>query len=179
MATRPQRGYGMRVGTVGDGRTEPGFGGGESDLQQIESQFRVLDFDRLGIDQTSFAWQNLMGQSAIDTWTPVSSAETNCSTTMSEAMYIDFGPGVLCFGRMSIDAVLTATATSFEMSLPVDTEFANVGQLSGIAVNGNVASLTARILGNTANDTAEVNFVSSDINDRVFSFFFAYMKNKG
>ena len=66
-----------------------------------------------------------------------------------------------------------------EMSLPVDTAFANVGQLSGMAINGNVASLTARILGNTANATAEVNFVSSDVNDRVFSFFFAYMKNKG
>ena len=174
MATRPQRGYGMRVGVVGDGRMEPGF-------DQPAAQDAMPGFDPFawGVDMTSFAWQNLMGQSAIDTWTPVSSAEVNCSTTMSEAMYIDFGPGVLCFGRVSIDAVLTATATSFEMSLPVDTEFANVGQLSGIAVNGNVASLTARILGNTANATAEVNFVSSDINDRVFSFFFAYMKNTG
>ena len=164
----------MRVGVMGDGRAEPGF-------DQPAAQDAMPGFDPFswGIDQTSFAWQNLMGQSAIDTWTPVSSAETNCSTTMSEAMYIDFGPGVLCFGRVSIDAVLTATATSFEMSLPVDTEFANAGQLSGMAVNDNVAGLVVRVSGNSSNGTANFAFVSSDINDRPFSFFFAYMKNTG
>ena len=171
MATRRDNGIGVPNQAAMDGfqpRSEPFFGGPSQEGNPLA-----------GMDMTSFAWKSLFGQPEIDTWTPVSSAEVNCATTMNESMYIDFGPGVLCFGRVSIDAVLTATATSFEMSLPVDTEFANVGQLSGIAVNGNVASLTARILGNTANATAEVNFVSSDINDRVFSFFFAYMKNKG
>ena len=167
----------MRVGIVGDGRAQAGFGPPETDLQSYESQFHVLDFDRLGIDQTSFAWQNLLGQSALESWTPTITTETNLdSVTVNDAYYVDLGLFVIGGGRFTADPTLTATSTSFDIGIPAGDAFTGAGTGFGVAFCGAIAGMGARIF--AVADLAElrVQWVSSDVTSQVWSFLFMYVK---
>ena len=165
----------MRVGVVGDGRMEPGFGSSESDLQSYESQFHVLDFDRLGIDQTSFAWNNLMGQSENTLWTPTLTNTTNLdSSSVLEAFYIDLGQIVLCY----VDFVANATATGLavlDMTIPIDAVFADTNYLAGAAASHEVAE-AVRISANVNGNQARLRWIASSTGNVSFSGHFAYRK---
>ena len=136
-----------------------------------------LDFDRLGIDQTSFAWQNLLGQSEITEWTPTISGQTNLdSVTVDSACYLDLGQYVIGGGRFSADPTLTATATDFELSPPTDATFGAQGYCFGVAFCGDIAGMGARVHGSTTNNTIRVVWVSTDVTDQPWSFIFMYRK---
>ena len=172
MATR-RTSSGMRIGIVGDGRKEPGFGPPEADLQSFESQFHVFDFDRLGIDQTSFAWLNLLGQSAQETWSPATSNLTNLdAATVNDARYIDLGEVFFGWGRFTADPTLTATATRFDFDPPVTVTLGDFGQIAGVAFCQDIAGMGARIFGQTSNGLVRVGWVASDVTEQVWSFIF-------
>ena len=113
---------------------------------------------------------------AAGVYTPTRSAEANmdANVTMTEAQYLRVGNTVTVSGRFTADPTLTATATSFEITLPVASNIGAVEDLAGVAFCGTIAGMGAEIIGVVANDTAVVQWVASDITSKTWSFTFSY-----
>lgn len=121
---------------------------------------------------------NITGGGAIasGTYTPTRSAEANtdANVTMTEAQYMRVGNTVTVSGRFTADPTLTATTTSFEMTLPVASNIGAVEDVAGTAFCGNIVSMGAEIIGVVANDTAKVQWKSSDVTSQIWSYIFCY-----
>lgn len=109
-------------------------------------------------------------------YTPTRSAEANMDSnvTMSEAQFVRIGNTVTVSGRFTADPTLVATATSFEMTLPVASNLANAEDVSGTAVCGSIASMCAEVIGVAANDTAKVQWIATDLTSKTWSYTFTY-----
>lgn len=109
-------------------------------------------------------------------YSPTRSAEANLDSnvTMSEAQYMRVGNTVTVSGRFTADPTLAATATSFEITLPVASNIGAVEDLAGTAFCGAIASQGAAILGSVANNTAVFQWVSGDITSQSWSYTFSY-----
>ena len=111
------------------------------------------------------------------TYTPTDSAHTNLTgsdVTMTEAQYMRVGNTVTVSGRFTGTATLTATATSFEITLPVASNIGAAEDVAGIAFCGTIAGMGAEVIGVVANDTAKIQWTSSDISSRSWSYQFSY-----
>lgn len=110
------------------------------------------------------------------TYTPTITAETNldATTTITEAQYMRVGSTVTVSGRFTANATLTATATSFEIDLPVASNIGAIEDVAGTGVCGTIYGLVVAILGSVANNTALIRWVSSDINAASYSYNFTY-----
>lgn len=107
-------------------------------------------------------------------YTPTSSGEVNCATTMFDAQYLRVGSTVTVSGRFRCDAVLTATATSFAMDLPVASSFIASYEAGGVAFSGTIAGLGAQIAATASASTITVSFISTDLGNNDFFFSFTY-----
>ena len=114
--------------------------------------------------------------SATQTYTPIRSAEANmdANVTMTEAQYLRVGNTVTVSGRFTADPTLTATATSFEFTLPVASNIGAVEDAAGVAFCGTIAAQGAAITGSVANNTAVVSWISGDVTSQSWSFILAY-----
>lgn len=121
-------------------------------------------------------WATPAGDTASGTYTPTRSAEANTDSnvTMAEAQYQRVGSVVTVSGRFTLDPTLTATATSFEMTLPIASDLGAAEDLAGVAFCGGIAALGAEIIGSVANNTAVVFFISSDVTSKTWSYLFSY-----
>ncbi len=77
-------------------------------------------------------------------------------------------------GEFSVTPTAPATTTSFEMSLPVASNFANTFECGGTAFAQAVAGQGAGINGHVANNTALVQWVAGDITSQPMCFQFSY-----
>ncbi len=113
---------------------------------------------------------------AAGVYTPTRSAEANmdANVTMFEAQYIRVGNTVTVSGRFTADPTLTATATSFEMTLPVASNIGAVEDLAGTAFCGTIAGMGAQISGSVANNTMVVTWISTDVTAQSWSFTATY-----
>lgn len=109
-------------------------------------------------------------------YTPTRSAEVNLDSavTMSEAQYLRVGNTATVSGRFTADPTLTATQTSFEITLPIASNIGAIEDVAGTAVCGTVYGLVASILGSVANDTALIRWISSDVSSTMYSYHFTY-----
>lgn len=109
-------------------------------------------------------------------YTPTRSAEANLTGTaaIAECQYLRVGNTVTVSGRVTLDPVLTATITSFEMTLPVASNLGAVEDLAGVAFCGAIAGMGAEIVGSVANNTAVFQFIATDITSQSWSFQFSY-----
>lgn len=109
-------------------------------------------------------------------YTPTRSAEANmdANVTMTEAQYMRVGNTVTVSGRFTADPTLTATATSFEITLPIASNIGAVEDCAGVAFCGTIAGMGAEVIGVVANDTAKVQWVASDITSKTWSYQFSY-----
>lgn len=112
----------------------------------------------------------------IGTYSPAVTASTNTDSaiTVSTASYTRIGSNVIVSGRFTADPTLTATTTSCELSLPVASNFAAVENASGTAVCGNIVSMCAEIIAVVANDTAKVQWKSTDVTSQTWSYTYQY-----
>lgn len=110
------------------------------------------------------------------TYTPTRSAEANldANVTMSEAQYMRVGNTVTVSGRFTADPTLTATATSFEIILPVASNIGAVEDAAGTAFCGAIAGMGGEVIGVVANDTAKIQWVASDVTSKTWSYLFTY-----
>jgi hypothetical protein len=113
---------------------------------------------------------------ASGTYTPTRSAETNldANVTMSEAQYMRLGNTVTVSGRFTADPTTPATATAFEMTLPVASNLGAPEDVAGVAFCGSIASMGGEIVGVAANDTAKVQWVATDVTSQSWSYTFTY-----
>lgn len=114
--------------------------------------------------------------SLASTYTPTRSAEANLdsSVTMAQAQYSKVGSVVTVSGRFTADPTLTATTTSFEMTLPIASDIGAVEDVAGVAFCGNIAAMGAEITGVVANNTAKVVWKSSDVTSQSWAYIFSY-----
>lgn len=110
------------------------------------------------------------------TYTPTRSAEANmdANVTMTEAQYMRVGNTVTVSGRFTANPTLAATATSFEITLPIASNIGAVEDCSGVAFCSAIAGMGGAIFGVAANDTAQIGWISSDINSQSWSYTFTY-----
>ena len=110
------------------------------------------------------------------TYTPTRSAETNldANVTMTEAQYMRVGNTVTVSGRFTADPTLTATTTDFEITLPVASNIGATEDAGGVAFCGNIVSQGAEVIGVVANDTAQIQWKSSDVTSQVWAYTFSY-----
>lgn len=110
------------------------------------------------------------------TYTPTRSAEANMDSnvTMTEAQYMRVGNTVTVSGRFTADPTLAATATSFEITLPIASNIGAAEDVAGVAFCGSIAAQGAEVIGVAANDTAKVQWQSGDITSQTWSYTFTY-----
>jgi len=109
-------------------------------------------------------------------YTPTRSAEANLDSnvTMTEAQYMRVGSTVNVSGRFTANPSLTATATSFEITLPIASNLGAIEDLAGTAFCGSIVGQGAEVNGVVANDTAQVKWISGDVTSQVWSYNFTY-----
>lgn len=109
-------------------------------------------------------------------YTPTRSAEANldASVTMTEAQYMRVGNTVTVSGRFTADPTTTLTSTSFEITLPVASNLGAAEDAAGVAFCGTIAGQGAMIFGVAANDTAKVQWLTSDVTSQTWSYVFSY-----
>lgn len=109
-------------------------------------------------------------------YTPTRSAEANmdANVTMLESQFIRVGNTVTVSGRFTADPTLTATATTFEITLPISSNLGAIEDLCGVAFCGAIAAMGAEVIGSVANNTAVIRFISSDVTSQTWSFIFTY-----
>ena len=114
---------------------------------------------------------------AAGTYTPTDSAHANLDgtdVTMTEAQYMRVGATVTVSGRFTADPTLTATATSFEIDLPVASNIGAAEDVAGVAFCGNIVSMGAEVYGVAANNTAIIIWKASDVTSQSWSYTFSY-----
>lgn len=109
-------------------------------------------------------------------YTPTRSAEANLDSnvTMTEAQYMRVGDVVTVSGRFTADPTLTATTTSFEITLPVASNLGAAEDVAGTATCGNIVSMCAEVIGVVANDTAKVQWKATDVTSQTWAYIFSY-----
>lgn len=100
--------------------------------------------------------------------------DATSTTTVTQSQYMRVGNTVTVSGRFTAKPLLTATSTSFEMSLPIASNIATIEEVAGTAVSGLIYGLVAAIVGSPSNNTALIRWVSSEINSGQYSYHFTY-----
>lgn len=116
------------------------------------------------------------GTGSSGVYTPTRSAEANLdgNVTLTEAQWLSVGTTVTVSGRFTANPTLTATATSFEISLPVASNFGAVEDAAGTAACGGIAGMCAEVIAVPANDTMQIQWIASDITSKTWSFIASY-----
>ena len=109
-------------------------------------------------------------------YSPSVTAETNldATTAATEAQYSRVGSTVTVSGRFTANPTLTATVTSFELSLPVASNIGAAEDLAGVAFCSAISGMGAGIAGAVANNTAVISWISSDTTAQTWSYQFTY-----
>lgn len=116
-----------------------------------------------------------IGNLLTDTWTPTLTNVANLdASTAYLSTYLRAGSFVVAFGKVDVDPTLAATLTQLGISLPVASDFANDFECAGVAFASGIAGQGAAILADTANDRAEMNWISGDVTNQPMYFVFGY-----
>lgn len=96
------------------------------------------------------------------TYTPTATIVANCdAVTAFSTVYIRIGPVVAMAGRIDVDPTAAAVVTRVGLSLPVASNFANLGDCAGCCVASNVVSECAAVVADVTNDRAELRWVTT------------------
>ncbi len=111
------------------------------------------------------------------TYTPTRSAEANldANVTPTDAQYLRVGATVTVSGSFTADPTLTATVTSFELSLPIASNIGQIYHLAGTAVCGATAGGDpVAISGSVANNTAVFTWRTVTVASNVWYYTYSY-----
>jgi hypothetical protein len=112
------------------------------------------------------------------TWSPTITEGTNvAASTTAVCQYTRIGARVICAGRVNIDPTAgDPTATDFELSLPIASNFALVTDLSGTGTGSTTTTAdTYKVTASVANDTAVFNGIASQTAAADVMFTFMYL----
>lgn len=111
------------------------------------------------------------------TFTPTRSAETNLdgNVTPTEAQWCRVGNVVTVSGRVTgVDPTIPGAA-SFELSIPVASNFAAVKDAAGTAFCGAISGQGAEIIGSIANNTVVIQWIAGDVTSQDWSYQYTYL----
>ena len=121
------------------------------------------------------AQNTTVGTLASGTYTPTLTNVANLdASTAYEAQYMRVGSVVTVSGRVDIDPTLAATSTQLGISLPIASNLGATEDCAGTAFCTAVAGMGAAILGDAANNRAQLQYISSDINNQPMYYTFTY-----
>lgn len=95
------------------------------------------------------------------------------ASTSYEWRYIQVGPIVFASGKIDVNPT-AAGLVQLGISLPVPSTFTNASHCTGVAASPGVAGQSAAIVGDTANNRAEMEFIAVDLNNRAMYCNFMY-----
>lgn len=115
------------------------------------------------------------------TYMPTASGETNCTVTVTDLQYSQVGFVVTVSGRVNIDPTLTATATSFNIDLPIAPaeNFDSDKRAGGAGWSPDIIGSGLGIKATTGATTVTIAFRSSDITAQDYFFSFTYYVFQG
>lgn len=98
----------------------------------------------------------------VSTYTPTLTNTTNvAASTAYEARYIQIDNQVTVFFKVDVDPTSSAASTVLGISLPVASNLTGDSQLSGTAAGITTAGEVAGIVGDTTNDRATMQWITS------------------
>lgn len=173
---------GGKTGSGVNGRWKAGQKDGQYQFSEADNDFvGILNFDSIDTTDKTFTFPNQSGTLALGpltsgTYTPTVSAAANTDSTPSatQAQYLRVGSTVTVSGRFTADPTLAATTTSFEMDLPVASNFGAASDAGGVAFCGNIAAMGAEVIAVAANDTVKVMWKSSDVTSQTWSYTYSF-----
>lgn len=109
------------------------------------------------------------------TYTPTAFNAINCGVTPNKHFYLRVGNIVIVTGNSSINITAGGgTSTSFELSLPVASNFTAATDAAGQGSNDDTGAETIRVNANTGNDRAQVFFFAVSTGLGAVYYTFAY-----
>lgn len=112
---------------------------------------------------------------ASGTYTPTLTGVANvAASTAYQCQYMRVGSVVTVSGKVDVDPTAPAAATQLGISLPVASNLGAAEDCAGTAFAPAIAGQGAAILGDAANNRAEMNWVSADITNQPMYFTFTY-----
>lgn len=96
------------------------------------------------------------------------------ASTAYQCQYLRVGPVVFVSGKVDIDPV-AALQTTLGISLPIASNIGAVENCAGICVCPSLAGQAGAIVGDAANDRANLTFVAADITNQPMFFAFGYL----
>lgn len=111
---------------------------------------------------------------AYGTYTPTVSNGTNLdSVTPEECTYLRVGSSIWVFGVLVADPTSVGPLSTFELELPVASNFASTGNCGG-TISAVAIEQGGGIYANTTNDTAEFSFKAASASAATMTFQFGY-----
>ncbi|MEZ5013788.1 MAG: hypothetical protein R2794_05805 [Chitinophagales bacterium] len=108
------------------------------------------------------------------TYSPSTSNLSNVgSLSVTETQWIRVGNVVTVSGRFTVTPTTTA-GCSFEISFPIASNITNADDCAGVAFCGSIAGQGAEVIGVVANDTALIQWVSTNTTTSTWSYTYNY-----
>lgn len=151
-------------------------GGTNANLSATGGTSQVLRQSVAGADVTvsQLASTDISGLAA-GVYTPTLTNVANIdASTAYECQYLRVGTTVCVSGKVDVDPTLTTTSTKLGISLPIASNFGAVEDCAGTAAASAIAGQCAAILGDIANDRAQMEFISGDVTNQPMAFVFEY-----
>lgn len=112
---------------------------------------------------------------ASGTYTPTLTNVANvAASTAYKCQYTRTASVVTVSGKVDVDPTLAATSTQLGISLPVASNLAAAEDCAGTAACPTIAAQSAAILGDAANNRAQMEWISGDITNQPMYFQFTY-----
>lgn len=109
------------------------------------------------------------------TYTPTLTNVANLDgSTAYQCQYIRIGNTVTVSGKVDVDPTLATTSTQLGISLPIASNLGATEDCAGTAFASGIAGQGAAILGDAANDRAQMQWMSTDITNQAMYFTFTY-----
>lgn len=109
------------------------------------------------------------------TYTPTLTNVANISaSTAYQCQYMRLGNTVTVSGKVDVDPTTTLTPTQLGISLPIASNIGAVEDVGGVAFAPAIAAQGAAIVGDAANDRAEMQWIASDVTNQPMFFTFTY-----
>lgn len=126
---------------------------------------------------TESQWRTQLGVevNSSGVYTPTLTNVSNLDgSTAYECQYLRVGNTVHVSGKVDADPTLTATSTQLGISLPIASNIGAAEDCAGAAASPTIAAQSAAILGDAANNRAQMEWISGDITSQPFMFSFTY-----
>lgn len=129
------------------------------------------------LDDTSASAQRTTLGFADGTYSATFTNVDNLDSTPSSVtcQYLRVGNTVTVSGSVTVDPTLPAATTKVAISLPIASDLATTEQCAGTAVSPTIAGQCAAILGDTAANRAEMQWISGDTTSQAMYFTFTYV----